>query len=459
MAGAVGRKTTRKTQLKKALWGSVTSLVLCMMMLVGTTFAWFTSTASTGVNTVQAGQMEVQMSYAHGNNPATLSDSTNTWKPVETTTNLFKTISDGTTENPSDDWQPGTAKYVQLKVQNSGDLDLKYRLGISIPEETGSINNEGDAFKLSDYLKVAVLDGAQYFDKAAKAIEAAESKTVAEQGDSPSVPTLEVLQKPVTLSEGCVLTGKLLSKSASDKAVQTDASQQPEKTNEKIVTFIVYMPKDTNSNEANYKAGETAPSIKLGVTLLAAQTASEYDSMGNNYDQDALFTANTQEQLQNALLNGGTIVLGGDGDMTIQGITISKDTVIDLAGRTLILDPKVSLENSQPGSTASEQAIDTQSTDSEENISAAITMQKNVSLSFTGEGAICIPKTLKDNTCLVLVANEGEISVAKKITSAADWKQWLASVIGDKYEIKYESSNDDVTSTVDTYTISKKEIN
>ena len=147
MAGAVGRKATRKTQLKKALWGSVTSLLLCMMMLVGTTFAWFTSTASTGVNTVQAGRLEVQMSYAHEKNPSAGTD--RAWEEVKPETNLFKTISDGTTENPSDDWQPGTAKYVQLKVQNSGNLDLKYRLGISIPEETGSINNEGNAFKLS----------------------------------------------------------------------------------------------------------------------------------------------------------------------------------------------------------------------------------------------------------------------------------------------------------------------
>ena len=452
MAGAVGRKTTRKTQLKKALWGSVTSLVLCMMMLVGTTIAWFTSTASTGVNTVQAGQMEVQMSYAHENNPPEGAD--RAWEEVKPETNLFKTISDGTTGNPPDDWQPGTAKYVQLKVQNSGNLDLKYRLGISIPKETGSINNDGDAFKLSDYLKVAVLDGAQYFNTAEEAIKAVESKTVAEQGDSPSVPTLEVLQEPVTLSEGCVLTGKLLSKSATDKAVQTDASQQPEKTNEKIVTFIVYMPKDTNSNEANYKAGETAPSIKLGVTLLAAQIASEYDSMGNNYDQDALFTANTQEQLQNALLTGGKVVLGSD--MTIQGITISKETVIDLVGRTLTLDPKEPLQDTQADNTASQQPADTQSSDAEENISAAITIQKNASLKFTGEGTICIPKTLKDNTCLVSDENKDENSADdKKIDYKAEWESWLRSVISSEYEIKEGSSNDDVTSDAYIYTISK----
>ena len=455
MARAVGRKTTRKTQLKKALWGSVTSLVLCMMMLVGTTFAWFTSTASTGVNTVQAGQLEVQMSYAHEKNPSDGTD--RAWGEVKSETNLFKTISDGTTENPSDNWQPGTAKYVQLKVQNSGNLDLKYRLGISIPEETGSINNDNNVFKLSDYLKVAVLDGAQYFNTAEEAIKAVESKT-AEQEASTSASALEVLQEPVTLSKGCVLTGKLLSKSAADKAVQADASQQPEETDEKIVTFIVYMPKDATSNEANYKAGADAPKIKLGVTLLATQTASESDSMGNNYDQDASFTADTPEQLQNALLDGGTIVLGSD--MTIQGITISKNTVIDLAGRTLILNPKEPLKNTQADTTTSQQPADTQSLNAEENISAAITIQKNASLSFTGEGTICIPKTLKDNTCLVLVANEEENSAAKEITSADDWKQWLERVIDNKdnkYEIKEESSNGDATSATYVYTISNTE--
>lgn len=456
MAGAVGRKATRKTQLKKALWGSVTSLILCMMMLVGTTFAWFTSTASTGVNTVQAGQLEVQMSYAHEKNPSDGTD--RAWGEVKPETNLFKTISDGTTENPFDDWQPGTAKYVQLKVQNSGNLDLKYRLGISIPEETGSINNEGNAFKLSDYLKVAVLDGAQYFNTAEEAIEAAERKT-AEQEASTSASALEVLQAPVTLSEGCVLTGELSSKSATDIAVQADASQQSEKTNEKIVTFIVYMPNDATSNKANYKAGEAAPSIKLGVTLLAAQTVSEYDSMGNNYDQDASFTADTPEQLQNALLNGGKVVL--DSDMTVQNLTILGDSAIDLAGHTLTLNPKEPLKNTQADTTTSKQPADTQSLNAEENISAAITIQKNVSLRFTGEGTICIPKTLKDNTCLVLVANEEENSAAKKITSVADWKEWLERVIDNKdnkYEIKEESSNNDATSDTYTYTISKKEI-
>lgn len=37
---------------KRALLTSITALVLCVVMLAGTTFAWFTDTASTGVNRI-----------------------------------------------------------------------------------------------------------------------------------------------------------------------------------------------------------------------------------------------------------------------------------------------------------------------------------------------------------------------------------------------------------------------
>ena len=54
-----------KKQTKKALIMSVTSMVLCVAMLVGMTFAWFTDTASTGVNKIQAGNLEVDIVAAN----------------------------------------------------------------------------------------------------------------------------------------------------------------------------------------------------------------------------------------------------------------------------------------------------------------------------------------------------------------------------------------------------------
>ena len=48
---------------KKALLTSVLALVLCMSMLIGTTFAWFTDTTSTSVNTIQSGKLDAEMFY------------------------------------------------------------------------------------------------------------------------------------------------------------------------------------------------------------------------------------------------------------------------------------------------------------------------------------------------------------------------------------------------------------
>ena len=60
---------TRKKTTKYALLSSVMAMVLSVAMLMGTTFAWFTDTASTAVNKIQAGTLDVglEMKDAGGN--------------------------------------------------------------------------------------------------------------------------------------------------------------------------------------------------------------------------------------------------------------------------------------------------------------------------------------------------------------------------------------------------------
>ena len=57
-----------RKQTKRALLTSIMALVMCVVMLLGTTFAWFTDTASTNVNKIQAGNLDVllEMQEADG---------------------------------------------------------------------------------------------------------------------------------------------------------------------------------------------------------------------------------------------------------------------------------------------------------------------------------------------------------------------------------------------------------
>ena len=51
---------TSSKSTKRALLFSALAIGLCIAMLIGTTFAWFTDTASTGVNKIVAGNLDIE---------------------------------------------------------------------------------------------------------------------------------------------------------------------------------------------------------------------------------------------------------------------------------------------------------------------------------------------------------------------------------------------------------------
>ena len=114
------------TKTKKALRGSLFALFLCIVLLIGTTFAWFTDTASTGVNKIQSGRLDVSLEMANG-----IDDNNETvWVSAENQMLTFKT-KDG---RSSDQilWEPGcTYELPQLRVVNNGNLALKYKIKIN----------------------------------------------------------------------------------------------------------------------------------------------------------------------------------------------------------------------------------------------------------------------------------------------------------------------------------------
>ena len=116
------------TKTKKALRGSLFALFLCIILLIGTTFAWFTDTASTGVNKIQSGNLKVGLEYK---------DANGTWKDAKD-----KTLNFVAADNRAADqilWEPGcTYKVQDIRVVNKGNLALKYKVKV-----TGIEGDEG----------------------------------------------------------------------------------------------------------------------------------------------------------------------------------------------------------------------------------------------------------------------------------------------------------------------------
>ena len=112
---------TNRKSTKRALLGSVVAMVLCLAMLVGATFAWFTDTASTGVNKIQAGNLDVQLQ---------MKDAAGNWVSAEGKTLTFKTTDNREAKDIL--WEPGcTYELPELRVVNNGNLALKYKVAIT----------------------------------------------------------------------------------------------------------------------------------------------------------------------------------------------------------------------------------------------------------------------------------------------------------------------------------------
>ena len=108
---------TNSKTTKRALFSSVVALLLCFTMLLGTTFAWFTDNASTSVNTIHAGTLDIQLLDVNGDS---LEGKTLAWQKANGH------------ENDTVLWEPGCTYNLQtIIIKNNGNLALKYKIEIS----------------------------------------------------------------------------------------------------------------------------------------------------------------------------------------------------------------------------------------------------------------------------------------------------------------------------------------
>ena len=291
---------------KRALITSALAILMCVAMLVGTTFAWFTDTASTGVNKIQAGNLDIEVEYR--------TSSDEDWKTLDSATDLFG--AEGTL------FEPGHTRVVELRITNAGNLALKYKIGMNVVSETAGTNKAGNPYKLSDYLKVATTGIQQY--NPADQISSLMERLIFQKGDF----GMWTARNFANFELEYASNGNV-------HALQPGAAQ--------ILGIKVYMP-ETVGNEANAISAEKAASISFGLNVVATQYTTESDSFDNQYDKDAGYPVASAAEMKEALANGGIVSVNKDiktdniGDNEADRITISKPTTLNLDAKIISPD-------------------------------------------------------------------------------------------------------------------------
>ena len=267
-----------KKATKRALLTSVMALVMCVVMLVGTTFAWFTDTASTGVNKIQAGNLDVALEMWDGEK----------WVDAENQTLNFLQKQDEK-QVPSEDilWEPGCRyELPALRVVNKGNLALKYKISISGAKDATPENDKND-LKLLDVIDWTYSVSGAGGDATAEL--GTERHLVAKTGEADVFDTLTIKGQ--------------MQKSA--------------------------------GNDYQGMAIEG-----IAITVVATQDTVESDSFGNEYDKDAEYPilVTTGDKLQ-AIVRDATapvnIVLTNSITTNNFVIPADKDVTLDLNGFTL----------------------------------------------------------------------------------------------------------------------------
>jgi predicted ribosomally synthesized peptide with SipW-like signal peptide len=193
-------------------------------MLIGTTYAWFTDSASSDANIIQAGNLDVNMEWAVG----TADPETTSWNATE-----------GTAIFNNNKWEPGYAEVRHIKISNKGSLALKYKV---LFKANGKVSD------LADVIDVYYADPA---------------KQVSSKADLANMAKLGTLTQ-VLASLGETGNGELL-------ADQADT-----------ITLALVMQETAGNEYAGKAIGGT-----FSIYVLATQLNSEEDSFGKDYDKDA----------------------------------------------------------------------------------------------------------------------------------------------------------------------------
>ena len=296
---------TKSKNTKRALLASILSIMLCMAMLIGSTFAWFTDNVTSGKNKIVAGNLDIQLNYK---NVKMAADGENFAEVLPTTENLFVN-----SEGNDIRWEPGAAAVTYLELKNAGNLALKYQLSVDAKDTV--VGSDGAA--LSRVLKTAVVEIAETevgtYDRA----------TAVQKAKAADAESILGYKKPGEMTE----QGQV-----------------------KYLAMIVYFPEEIgNTYEgAVYNRSDVELKIELSLNLVATQMPYEKDSFGKDYDANAEYDGevSTEASLVAAIEKGGSYKLAKDINLS-QSVNVADGTtvVLNLNGKNLSYDSDYAIIN------------------------------------------------------------------------------------------------------------------
>lgn len=266
---------------KVSFLASALSIVLCVAMLVGTTFAWFSDSVTSKDNLIQAGTLKVDLVH-NGNS--------------------LKADPNYVVFNYAN-WEPGYTTFDHFSVMNHGSLNFKYEV---VLEPNGTLTALAEVLDVYVAPKSA-LDGVNTADRAAVLAAVEDNK-------------LGTLNEIVYNLDGVLLAGN----TGTLATLPVDAS-----VNDFVV--VIHM----RESAGNVYQGLELCDGGFSMSLYANQLAAESDSFGPDYDASApAYDVATATALEQAAAAGGVVNLAGNITVT-EAITVAKDTVINLGTYTI----------------------------------------------------------------------------------------------------------------------------
>lgn len=290
------RKSGRKPpSLFHSLYVSMASIILSLVMLVGTTMAWFTDTTTSAVYTIKAGNIGTTNAQVLNPTATVSADNPDIWQALPTTSDEGALFS-------AAPYTPGTAQTVYLKLQNDGDLPTRYRVSLQL---VSAVN------ELSKRLQY----GYKLFTTQDELIAFAAQNTLAAAGTYDKCDTLSLHSTNAYAAQGTTC--------------QTDL-ENPEDA--AYLALSVFMPAEATTTDL--PANQT---VQVQLTLIATQLAAE-----NTPEAWDGATATATENLQKD--NDGAYLITSPADMAGAAAMLRAN---DVESCTLRLTTDINMNNQQ----------------------------------------------------------------------------------------------------------------